>query len=100
MSAPSFLRPFAIDHAPPPVEAGAGPSKSRILAHNAYFETILSLVPQEVFRKHTDDEDEERAAAKYKKVSCTSFSGRTTTALSLRWLFNTVSSGLVIHAGQ
>lgn len=70
-SIPSFLRPFALDHSPAAASASGGPQKSAILAHNAYFETILSLVPPDVFRRHAeDDEDDERGAAKYKKVSC------------------------------
>lgn len=67
----SLLRPFALNHAPP-ARTGSDSDAvlKRLIAHNAYFDAVLSLIPESVWRHRDDsDSDDDGMNVKYKKGS-------------------------------
>lgn len=70
-AAGSLLRPFALSHAAP-ARTGSDSDAvlKRLIAHNAYFDAILSLIPESVWRHRDDsDSDDDGMNVKYKKGS-------------------------------
>lgn len=64
MESTSVLRPWAIDHAPPPRDMGLG---ARLALNSRYFDTLLSLIPAKYYLRADDEDADGEADSKYYK---------------------------------
>jgi hypothetical protein len=64
MESATVLRPWAIDHAPPPRDMGLG---ARLALNSRYFDTLLSLIPAKYYLRPDDDDADGEADSKYYK---------------------------------